>query len=157
MNKFLDLHSNERYVNYTINNYTGCYEDLSVKSVQNLTELFTTLKSHQLSIGNILVDKKPLQGVKLIPREQKEIRRNSGDLAEQLMLLGTDIDTENKKEVLFYQSVTHLCDAIQYLSPGEMIDLNSLFQNMHNYKQSLNDAIESDKNLFYPYNRYPKR
>lgn len=157
MNKFIDLQSKERYVNYTIKNYVGCYEDLSIDTIQTLTELFSTFKSHQLSIGNILVEKKPLQGIKLTSIEDRSIRRNSDDLAEQLSVLGPHININDKKEVLFYQSVSHLCEAVQYLGPGEMVDLNVLFQNIHNYKQSLNGAIEGDKEVFYPYNRYPRR
>ncbi len=157
MNKFIDLQSKERYVNYTIKNYVECYDDLNTDNIQTLTELFSTFKSHQLSIGNILVDKKPLQGIKLTTIKDRDIRRGSDDLAEQLATLGPHIDINDKKEVLFYQSITHLCEAVQYLGPGEMVDLNVLFQNIHNYKQSLNDAIESDKDVFYPYNRYPRR
>ncbi len=157
MNKVIGLHSKERYVNYTIKNYVGCYEDLNIDTIQTLTELFSTFKSHQLSIGNVLVDKKPLQGIKLTSIEDRDIRRSSDDLTDQLAVLGTHIDINDKKEVLFYQSVTHLCEAVQYLGPGEMVDLNVLFQNIHNYKQSLNDAIENDKDVFYPYNRYPRR
>lgn len=156
MNKFLGLESKDRYVNYTIKNYVECYEDLSADSIKTLTELFTTFKTHQLSIGNVLVDKKPLQGVKLTPIKDRPTRRNSDDLAKQLTFLGNEINLSEKKETLFYQSISHLCNAVQYLGTNEMVELNVLFQNIHNYKQTLNDAIENNSSVFYPYNRYPK-
>lgn len=157
MNKFLGLESKDRYVNYTIKNYVECYDDLNADSIQTLTELFASFKTHQLSIGNILVDKKPLQGVKLTLIKDRPTRRNSDDLVEQLTFLGNEINLSEKKETLFYQSISHLCNAVQYLGTGELAELNVLFQNIHNYKQSLNDAIENNSSVFYPYNRYPKR
>ena len=102
MNKFIDLQSKERYVNYTIKNYIECYDDLNMDTIQTLTELFSTFKSHQLSIGNVLVDKKPLQGIKLNAIKDRDVRRSSDDLAEQLVNLGSHIDANDKKEVLFY-------------------------------------------------------
>lgn len=155
MNKFKILQSENEYINFTINNYTNCYEDLNEVSIQVIIDLFKSFKNNSFSISNYLVDKKPLQGVKLTSREKREEYRKIDDLVNTLTLLSTSINGSDKKEVLFHQSLTYLCDSIKYLNIPELIDLNTLFENIHNHKQSLNKPLIEDGQIFYPFDRYP--
>ena len=155
MNKFKIVQSENEYINFTISNYTDCYEALDENSLQTLTDVFKDLKDHEFSIGNHLVNQKPLQGIKLIKTERNKKCRNIDSLTRTLSFLTTNIDNTNKKEVFFYQSLVYLCDSIQFLTVEEMIDLNTFFQDVNKHKQSLNKPIVENGEMFYSFDRYP--
>lgn len=158
MDKYDILKSKNSYINYTLKNYLNCRDDLGEEELPRFTQLFDLMKDHEISIGNILVDNKAIQGVKLRESTPKKIVRDTSDLSQQLSIISNNIDANDKMDILFFQSITHLCDSMQYLSTEEMMDLNDLFQNVNNFRQSISeDIIKDGKSFFYPYDRYPKR
>lgn len=157
MNKYNILKSKNEYVNYTINNFLNCYNDLSVNDIPLFTELFKNLKDHQISIGNHLVDGMPLHGVKL-NTVQKAKCNNCNDLLEKLKIISTSISADDKKDLLFFQSVSHLCQGINSLDNLEMMCLNEIFQTVSERKQTLSDdTINNGEQFFFPYKRYPQK
>lgn len=157
MNKYNGLQCSNEYINFTIKNYVDCYEDLNLEEIECLTSVFNTLKTHKISIGNQLVDNKALYGIKLDNVGEKKYFRNTDELSDQLTFLSSSVNSSDKKDVLFFQSVAHLCDSIQYLSTEEMIDLNDMLHGISNHRQSLGSLIEENGTIFYPYDRSPKR
>ena len=158
MEKYNILESKNAYIDYTLKNYISCCDDLAEEDLPRFTKLFDLMKDHQMSIGNCLIDHRSLQGIRLSETAEKKLIRDTSDLSEQLNIIGQQIDSNDKNGFLFFQSVTHLCDSIQYLSTEEMMDLNDFFQGINNHKQSISDdTIKDGKSFFYPYNRYPKR
>lgn len=157
MNKYTILQSKNEYVNYTINNFLNCYNDLSVEDIPLFTELFRNLQDHQISIGNHLVDGMPLHGVKL-DVVQKEKCRDCDDLVGQLETISKSVSAEDKKDVLFFQSVSHLCQGLSSLDNLEMMYLNEIFQTVSERKQTLSgDTINNGEQFFFPYKRYPQK
>ena len=157
MEKYSSLQSSNEYINFTLKNYIDCYSDLEIEEIQRLTEVFDLLKTHRFSIGNQLVDSKALYGIKLDDVSQKETYRKTQDLNDQLAFLSKRVNLNDKKEIVFFQSITHLCDSIQFLSSEEMMDLNDMFQGIANHKQSLGNKLNDGDITFYPYDRSPKR
>lgn len=157
MNKYISLQSSNEYINFTLKNYIDCYDDLETDEIQRLTEVFNLFKTHKVSLGNQLVDNKALYGVKLEAVEKKELYRSTSDLNNQLSILGNNVDAKDKKDTLFFQSITHLCDAVQYLSSEEMMDLNDMFQSLSNHKQAIGQGITDKATSFYPYDRASKK
>ena len=119
--------------------------------------MFETLKNYEISSGNKLVNKKPLSGIKLELCENKSIYRNTTELNEQLYKLESNIDKSEKKEIVFFKSLTSLCSSINYLSTNELFELNNLFSTIQIRNQDLNEPISDSNSLFYSYNRYPKK
>ena len=157
LNKYDILQSKNKYINYTIGNYINCYADMNEEEISKFTEMFKLLPTHQIYIGNHLIDKKPVHGVKL-EESMKKKHRNYGELGKQLEIVSTRIEPDDKKDMLFFQSVTHLCKALEYLDSTELMQLNEVFQTISNYEQTISsNAINDGKTFFYPYNRYPKR
>lgn len=157
MNKYSILESKNEYINYTISNYLNCYEDLTTLDIPLFTELFEQLKTHRISIGNCLVDGMPLHGIKLDESEKTQ-NRNCDELVQQLGVISNSISTDDKKEALFFQSVSHLCQGISHLDNMEMMYLNEVFQTVSERKQSISgDTINDGKTFFFPYNRYPQK
>lgn len=157
MNKYNILESKNEYVNYTITNYLDCYEDLTTLDITLFIELFKQLQTHKISIGNHLVDGMPLHGVKL-DMTPKTKTRNCDDLFEQLEIISSSVSSDDKKDILFFQSVSHLCQGITYLDNMEMMYLNEVFQTVSSRKQSIsNDTINDGQSYFFPYNRYPQK
>lgn len=156
MNKFSNVQSNEKYINYTIHNYINCYEKLSNESIERFTDLFKNLKNHRISIGNVLVEKKPMQGVKLAEKEKFPLR-NDILLSQSLSMLSESINSDDKKEILFYKSLVHFCDSINYLNSTELKEVNDLFEEVNHYNCDLNNPIGSEQLLFYSYDRYPNK
>lgn len=157
MNKFSKLKSNSEYVDFILQNYINCYDNLTEHSIERFTTLFETLKNYEISSGNKLVNQKPLSGIKLDLCENKVIHRNNSELNEQLYQLEPSINKNEKKEILFFKSMVSLCDSINYLNANELFELNNLFDTIHRRKQDLNDPILDSNSLFYSYNRYPKK
>lgn len=157
MDRYNSLQSSNEYINFTIKNYIDCYYDLAIDEIQRLTEVFDLLKTHRISIGNQLVDSKALYGIKLDDVSQKETYRNTQDLNDQLAFLSKKVNTNDKKDIVFFQSITHLCDSLQFLSSEEMMNLNDMFQGMSNHKQSIGERLSEGDTTFYPYDRAPKK
>ena len=107
MNKYDILQSKNKYITYTINNYINCYNEVNEEEIGKFTEMFKLLPTHQIHIGNHLIDKKPVHGVKLEESSKKK-HRNCSDLSKQLQVISTTMDVDNKKDMLFFQSITHL-------------------------------------------------
>lgn len=157
MNKFSNLKSNSQYVDFVLQNYINCYDNLNEKSIERFTTLFDTLKSCEISSGNKLINNQPLSGIKLDLRQHTPIYRNTSELNEQLCKLESTIDQSEKKEIIFFKSIVCLCDSINYLSTKELFELNDLFRTVNLGKQDLNDPISDSHSFFYSYNRYPKK
>lgn len=158
MEKYSRLQSSNEYINFTLKNYFDCYYDLAVEDIQRLIDVFDLFKTHEISLGNILVDNKAPYGLKLDKVDSKERYRSTRELNDQLKFFTKSIDTTNKKEMIFFQSVTHLCDSIQFLNAEEMMNLNDMFQGIANHKQTLGDKVSSDSSVtFFPFDRSPKK
>ena len=157
MEKYNLLKSDNSYINFTLQNYLNCYNDLTIEDIPRFTQLFDLLKNHNLKLGSHLIDNRSVQGIKLNSTDEKNIVRSTKDLSSQLSIISEQLNSEDKTSILFFQSVTHLCDSIQFLKTEEMMDLNYLFQTVSNFKQSISDDVIKDgKTFFYPYNRYTK-
>lgn len=157
MEKYGLLKSDNSYINFTLQNYLNCYNDLTNEDIPRFTQLFDLLKNHNLKLGSHLIDNRSVQGIKLNSTDEKNIVRSTKDLSSQLSIISEQLTPEDKTSILFFQSVTHLCDSIQFLKTEEMMDLNYLFQTVSNFKQSIcDDVIKDGKTFFYPYNRYTK-
>ena len=157
MKKYEILQSKNEYINYTIGNYLNCYENLTTEDLPLFTELFRNLQNHRISIGNCLVDGMPLHGVKL-DASDKEKYRDCTDLVGQLEIISKDISPEDKKDVLFFQSISHLCSGISRLDNLEMMYLNEVFQTVSERKQSISsDTLNNGESFFFPYKRYPQK
>lgn len=158
MEKYSCLQSSNEYINFTLKNYFDCYYDLSVEDIQRLIDVFDLFKTHKISLGNVLIDDKAPYGLKLDKVDSKESYRSTRELNDQLKFLTKSIDASDKKEMIFFQSVTHLCDSIQFLNAEEMMNLNDMFQGITNHKQALGDKVSSDSSvIFFPFNRAPKK
>ena len=158
MEKYSCLQSSNEYINFTLKNYFDCYYDLAVEDIQRLIDVFDLFKTHKISLGNVLIDNKAPYGLKLDKVDSKESYRSTRELNDQLKFLTKSIDASDKKEMIFFQSVTHLCDSIQFLNAEEMMNLNDMFQGITNHKQALGDKISSDSSvIFIPFNRAPKK
>ncbi len=157
MNDFSTLKSKNEYVNYTINNFVNCYDVLNENDLQLLTGLFSSLKDHTFANDNYLTDSRVLNGVMLKKEEERKFWRDTSDLAKQLEVMGENLSPSNKKDILFFQSLTHLCNALTYLDTMEMIQINDFFVGIKIHNQKLNEPIPTDDNNFFPYDRYPKQ
>jgi hypothetical protein len=49
MNKYEILKSKNEYINYTINNYLNCYNDLNTDDINLFTDLFDQLTNHKIT------------------------------------------------------------------------------------------------------------
>lgn len=158
MNKFSNIQASEPYVNFTVHNYIDCYRDLNAESIEHFTNLFKNLKSHKISIGNYLVEQKPIQGVKLVEsKKDNSSFREDPLLSTTITNLSKLINPEDKKEILFYKSLVHFCDSINFLNATELKEVNDLFEEVHSYQCNLNNPIVEEQLLFYSYNRYPSK
>jgi len=157
MDNYNLLKSGNTYIDFTLQNYVNCFEALTAEDITKFTQLFDLLVDHDLKIGSKLIDHKSVKGICLNSTDEKKALRSTNDLSQQLSVVGKQVDINDKKEILFLQSITHLCDKLQYLRTEELIDLNYLFQTVINFKQSISDdTIKNGKDFFYPYKRYPK-
>ena len=156
MNKYTNLKSGIEYVDFTLQNYADCYPYLDEESIVRFTDLFTSLKNHEISIGNKIINRTPLDGI-MLNNSNKTIYRNVQSLHQQLYEINTLIDAQDKQESLFFKSVVCLCDSINYLSTNELFELNTLFGNIQSRNQQINAPISDSASLFYSYNRYPKK
>jgi len=157
MNDFSTLKSKNEYVNYTINNFVNCYDVLDEEDLQLLTGLFSNLKDHTFANDNYLDNNRILNGIMLRKEVEKKTCRDTSDLVTQLEAMGENLNQSNKKDILFFQSLTHLCNALVYLDTMEMIEINDFFMEIKVHNQKLNEPILVDDNSFFSYNRYPKQ